>query len=105
MVNLAGRKEYELLFKLQNGLVISELEGLHAGVDTVSGDFSLKAAGFLVVDGVIVRPVSNITVAGNFITMMKDVTALGNDLKFGMPGGGFFGAPSMLVSGLTVAGN
>ena len=97
--------EAELLQELLSGLIITELEGLHAGVDTVSGDFSLKAAGFLVVDGVIVRPVSNITVAGNFITMMKDVTALGNDLKFGMPGGGFFGAPSMLVSGLTVAGN
>lgn len=96
--------EKELLNELQNGLVISELEGLHAGVDTVSGDFSLKASGFLVDHGMVVRPVSNITVAGNFITMMKDVTALGSDFKFGMPGGGFFGAPSILVSGLTVAG-
>ena len=97
--------EAELLHELQNGLVIAELEGLHAGVDTVSGDFSLKASGFLVELGRVIRPVSNITVAGNFITTMKDVTALGSDLKFGMPGGGFFGAPSMIVSGLTVAGN
>ena len=95
----------ELLRTLDRGLLILELEGLHAGVDTVSGDFSLQASGFLVEGGVRVRPVSNITVAGNFITMMKDVTALGSDLRFGMPGGGFFGAPSMLVSGLTVAGN
>ncbi|MEA4870221.1 MAG: TldD/PmbA family protein [Christensenella sp.] len=97
--------EAELMKALDAGLVISELEGLHAGVDTVSGDFSLKASGFLVENGAIVRPVSNITVAGNFITMMKDVMALGSDLKFGMPSGGFFGAPSMLISGLTIAGN
>lgn len=101
-----GKLGYEdLLIELKDGLVISELEGLHAGVDSVSGDFSLKAAGFLVKDGVIVRPVSNITVAGNFITMMKDVVAVGSDLRFGLPQGGYFGSPSILISGLTVAGN
>ncbi|MDD4311310.1 MAG: TldD/PmbA family protein [Eubacteriales bacterium] len=101
-----GKLGYEdLLIELKDGLVISELEGLHTGVDSVSGDFSLKAAGFHVKDGVIVRPVSNITVAGNFITMMKDVVAVGSDLRFGLPQGGYFGSPSILISGLTVAGN
>ena len=101
-----GKQSYEdLLKELKDGLVISELEGLHAGVDAVSGDFSLKAAGFLVENGAIVRPVSNITVAGNFVTMMKDVIAVGSDLRFGMPQGGYFGSPSILVSGLSVAGN
>ncbi len=95
----------ELLKELGDGLVISELEGIHAGVDAVSGDFSLKAAGFLVKDGVIVRPASNITVAGNFVTMMKDAVAVGSDLRFGLPQGGYFGSPSILISGLTVAGN
>jgi len=94
----------ELLKELGSGLVISELEGLHAGVDAVSGDFSLKAAGFLVEGGEIIRPVSNITIAGNFVSLMKDVVATGNDLRFGMPQGGFVGSPSILVSGLTVAG-
>ena len=97
--------EEALLKELGDGLVISELEGLHAGVDAVSGDFSLKAAGFLVESGAVVRPVSNITVAGNFVSLMKDVVALGGDLRFGMPQGGYFGSPSILVSGLTVAGN
>ena len=101
-----GEHSYEdLLKELKDGLVISELEGLHAGVDVVSGDFSLKAAGFLVKDGAILRPVSNITVAGNFVSLMKDVIAVGSDLRFGMPQGGYFASPSILVSGLTVAGN
>ena len=101
-----GKLGYEELLKeLGDGLVISELEGIHAGVDEVSGDFSLKAAGFLVKDGAIVRPVSNITVAGNFVAMMKDAVAVGSDLRFGLPQGGYFGSPSILISGLTVAGN
>jgi len=102
----AGKTGYdELLLELGTGLVITELEGIHAGVDPVSGDFSLKAAGFLVENGAVVRPVSNITIAGNFVSMMKDVVAVGSDCKFGMPQGGYFGSPSILVSGLTVAGN
>lgn len=95
----------DLVKELDNGLIISELEGLHAGVDAVSGDFSLKAAGFLVEGGAVVRPVSNITVAGNFVSLMQDVVAVGNDLRFGMPQGGYFGSPSILVSSLSVAGN
>ena len=95
----------ELLRELGDGLVISELEGLNAGVDPVSGDFSLKASGFLAKNGAVVRPVSNITVAGNFVSMMKDVIALGSDVIYGMPEGGYFGAPGILVDGLRVAGN
>ncbi len=95
----------ELIQELDHGLMITELEGLHAGVDAVSGDFSLKAAGFLVENGAVVRPVSNITVAGNFVSLMQDVVAVGSDLRFGMPQGGYFASPSILVSGLTLAGN
>ena len=101
-----GKLSYEEMLKeLGNGLVISELEGIHAGVDEVSGDFSLKAVGFLVANGAIVRPVSNITIAGNFVSLMKDVIAVGSDMRFGLPQGGYFGTPSILVSGLAVAGN
>ena len=90
---------------LGEGLVITELDGLHAGVDPVSGDFSLKAAGFLARGGSIIGPVSNITIAGNFIAMMKDVLAVGSDLEYSLPMGGYFGAPSLLIAALTVAGN
>lgn len=99
------RSGEELLRELGDGLIIGELEGLHAGVDAVSGDFSLKAAGFLVEGGAIVRPVSNITVAGNFITLMMGVVALGNDLRFALPQGGYYASPSVLIEKLSVAGS
>ena len=100
-----NRSAEELLFELNDGLMISDLEGLHAGVDAVSGDFSLKASGFLVEGGAVVRPVSNITVAGNFIALLKDVAALGNDLRFALPQGGYYASPSILIERLSVAGN
>jgi PmbA protein len=95
----------ELIQTLGDGLIITELEGIHAGVDAISGDFSLKSAGFLVEGGKIVRPVSNITVAGNFITLLKGVSALGSDILFSLPQIGYFASPSVLVERLSVAGN
>ena len=100
-----GDPTYDMLLaELKDGLVIAELEGLHAGVNAVSGDFSLKASGFLVENGAIVRPVSNITVAGNFVALLKNVAALGCDLRYALPQGGGYASPSVLVEQLTVAG-
>jgi PmbA protein len=95
----------ELVQTLGDGLIITELEGIHAGVDAISGDFSLKSAGFLVEGGRIVRPVSNITVAGNFITLLKGVSALGSDILFSLPQTAYFASPSVLVERLSVAGS
>ena len=59
-------------------LEIVDLAGLHSGANTVSGDFSFGAAGFLCRDGRRLRPVRNITVAGNFYDMLKKIAAIGD---------------------------
>ena len=95
----------ELYKQMGKGLLIKEMEGLHAGANAVSGDFSLLSKGFLVEDGMPVRPVNQITIAGNFYDILKEVVALGNDLWFDMPSGsGACGGPSVLVDGVSVAG-
>ena len=87
-----------------DGLLITNLQGLHAGANPISGDFSLGAKGYLVEGGKIVRAVDQITVAGNFYTVLKDVERVGGDLRMGMPGGSCFGSPSLVVKKLSVAG-
>lgn len=94
----------EMLAKLGNGLVITEVQGLHAGANAVSGDFSLSAKGYVVREGRKAEQVKQITVAGNFFTLLKDIEAVGSDLKFGLPSGSQFGSPSLLVKELSVAG-
>lgn len=49
--------------RLGTGLMITDVTGLHAGVNPVTGDFSLLSRGFLVENGEIVRPVDQITIA------------------------------------------
>ncbi len=77
--------------------------GQHAGANAVSGEFSLSAKGFLVEKGNITRPVEQITVAGNFFSLLKDVVALGND-TFRDVGGYVLEMPSILIGSLSVAG-
>ena len=59
-------------------LEIVDLAGLHSGGNPVSGDFSFGAAGFLCRDGERIRPVRNITVAGNFYEMLNKIAAIGD---------------------------
>lgn len=86
---------------MKKGLVITDLAGTHAGCNPISGDFSLQASGFLVENGEIVKPVALITVAGNYLTLLQDVTGVCSDLKFSF---GFIGSPSLKIKSLKVSG-
>ncbi|MDO4543634.1 MAG: metallopeptidase TldD-related protein [Clostridia bacterium] len=98
-----GEKSFEQLVKeLNNGLLITEISGLHAGLNPVSGDFSLMASGRLVENGELSKAVDQITVAGNFLTFMKSVKTVGSDLKATL--GMAVLCPSILVGGISVAG-
>lgn len=101
-----GEKDFDSLLKaLKSGILITDLQGLHSGANPVSGDFSLAAKGFLVKDGAIERPVEQITVSGNFYTLLNDVEEAGSDLKFGFPSGkGCFGSPTLLIKEISIAG-
>ena len=94
--------EEALLAKAGEGVYINSLAGLHAGADPISGDFSLQSSGFMIRDGKKAEYVKSFTVAGNFYELLKQITALASNLE--LPGMGRFGAPSVLVEGLSIAG-
>ena len=97
--------EEELLQKAGNGVYITSLGGLHAGADAISGDFSLQSSGFKIENGQKTDYIKSFTVAGNFYEMLKNVVALANNCRLPRAmGSTAFGAPSVLVDGLSVAG-
>ena len=57
----------------EESVLITNLSGLHSGTNTISGDFSVEATGFHIKDGKIDSPIKQMTIAGNFFTLMKDV--------------------------------
>ncbi len=90
-----------LLRRMGEGLLITELAGLHAGTNGISGDFSLSAKGFVVREGKPAEAVEQITVAGNIFALLQAIEAVGSDLYFGLGGAG---SPSVLVKEIAVAG-
>ena len=92
----------EIIASCKKGIYITNVQGAHAGVNAVSGDFSLQASGYLIEDGKKVKPVALITVAGNFIDMLKDIVMVGNDLKMSYYG---ITSPSIKVKSMTVSGS
>jgi len=97
--------EEQLLQKAEGGIYITALEGLHAGANAVSGDFSLQSEGYRIENGVRTEHIKSFTVAGNFYELLKKITAVANNMKLHNPLGiTSFGAPSVLVEGLSIAG-
>ena len=97
--------EEELFAKAGNGVFIDELGGLHAGANPISGDFSLQSSGFMIEGGKKTKAVKSFTVSGNFYDLLNQITELSDKVELPRPFGmTSFGAPHVLVEGLTVAG-
>ena len=97
-----GEKSLEELIKeVGEGILITDLAGLHSGANSITGDFSLAAKGFYIKDGKKSYPVEQITIAGNFFSMLKDIEAVGSDLKFPMSS---IGSPSIKIKEISIAG-
>lgn len=91
----------EMAKTIDDGLLITSLQGLHAGLNPVSGDFSAQASGFRIENGKITYPVSLIVVSGNFLKLLQDVEIVGNDEFVSYNG---VSAPSIKVSKLSISG-
>ena len=100
-----GTKSFdELCQEAGEGIIITDMSGLHAGVNPISGDFSLLCEGYLIEDGKKGRPVEQITVAGNFYSAIKEINSVGNDIINLPSGEGEFFTPSVLIRELAISG-
>ncbi|HWS55057.1 MAG TPA: TldD/PmbA family protein [Pyrinomonadaceae bacterium] len=89
----------EMVKSVKNGLYLKALFG--QGVNYVTGDISRGAAGFWIENGEVTYPVQEMTLAGNALDILKNITAVGNDLSFRFGG---TASPTILISEMTVGG-
>ena len=74
-----GERNLEgLLREMGKGVLVTELIGF--GVNTVTGDYSRGAAGFLVEGGEVRHAVQEFTIAGNLKEMFMDLVEVGSDV-------------------------
>ena len=74
-------------------------ETIGRGANIITGDYSVGASGLIIENGEFAYPVSEITIAGNFNEIFKNII-LADDLEFNYS----TNAPTILVSGMIVGG-
>ena len=75
----------EILASVGEGLYVQSISGIHSGVNTVSGDFSVGAEGLMIEGGTLAQPVREVTVASTLQRMLQSVVEIGGDLRW-LPG-------------------
>jgi PmbA protein len=93
-----GNISYKDLLNL-NSRCLYITETIGHGSNIVTGDYSVGATGFLIENGEFKYPINEITIAGNFKDMFKNIT-LANDLEFKYG----TNSPTMMIEGMVVAG-
>lgn len=97
-----GKKSQEELFEMVgDGIYITSIAGLHAGLNAQSGNFSLQSSGFLIEDGKKTTPVDLITIGGNLIELFNNVVEVGGDTKDLV---GSVSIPSLVIKSIKVSG-
>jgi len=94
----------ELVRRAGDGLYVTEVAGLHSGVNPVSGTFSVGATGRLIEGGELGRPVREMTIASDLVTMLKAVQAVGSRTRW-VPFGGSVKAAPVLIGEMAVSGS
>ena len=91
----------DLVSKLNNGIIIDEVMGVHSGIDVRSGNISVQAEGLLVEDGKITKGLTMIILSTNIFELFTNVVSVGNDLSKSSTS---ISAPSLLLNNITIVG-
>lgn len=91
----------EIIATIDKGIYVSDVAGLHAGLNTISGDFNLQSSGYLIEDGKLSSAVTLFVISGNFFDMMNNIDMIGNDIieRFDS-----IASPTLKVKSLSISG-
>jgi len=76
------RSQADLVASVERGVLVQSVQGLHSGVNPVSGDFSTGAEGLLIEGGQLGAPVKEFTIASTLQRMLHDVVEVGGDVAW-----------------------
>ncbi len=95
------RDQAALIADVADGVLITSVQGLHSGVNPISGDFSVGASGLHITNGVVGKPIREFTIASTLQRMLLDVVEVGGDVDWlPMRAAGV----SLVISDVTVSG-
>lgn len=92
----------QLFDEVGDGIFIRGVNGLHSGVNPISGDFSVGAYGHRIAGGELGEPFREATIASTLQRMLLDIGAIGGDFEF-LPNGS--GMASIVISDIALSGS
>ena len=93
-----------LLAEAGDGVFVTDVAGLHSGVNPVTGVFSVGASGRAIRDGELAEPLREFTIAGDLVSMLGAVRAAGAEARW-VPFGGSVSTPPLLIGEMSVSGS
>ncbi len=94
----------ELLGRAGDGVYVTEVAGLHSGVNPVTGRYSVGASGRAIRGGELAEPLREFTIAGDLLGTLAAVQAVGSRARW-VPFGGSVQSAPLLVGDLAVGGS
>lgn len=95
------KTEKELIEILDEGIVITDIQGLHAGINIINGHISIQASGYYIKDKKYIKSLNMIILSTNLFELFSNVKEVGNNLEYFSKSGG---APSLLIENITIVG-
>ena len=92
-----------LLGEAGEGVFVTDVAGLHSGVNPVSGVFSVGASGRAIEAGELGAPLREFTIASDLVSMLRAVIATGAEARW-VPFGGSVCTPPLLIGEMAVSG-
>jgi PmbA protein len=104
VVGPGSHSQPELLAEAGDGVYVTDVAGLHSGVNPVTGVFSVGASGRAIRAGELAEPVREFTIAGDLISMLGGVRAAGSEPRW-VPFGGSVSTPPLLIAEMAISGS
>jgi PmbA protein len=92
-----------LLREAGDGVFVTDVAGLHSGVNPVTGVFSVGASGRAIRAGELAEPLREFTIAGDLVSMLAAVSGAGAEPRW-VPFGGSVRTPPLLIGAMAVSG-
>ena len=94
----------ELLNEAEGGIYVTDVAGLHSGVNPVSGTFSVGASGREISGGALGQPHTEFTIASDLVSMLGAVRAAARDSRW-VPFGGSVKSSPLLIAEMAIGGS
>jgi PmbA protein len=92
-----------LVERVGDGVYVTEVAGLHSGVNPVTGRYSVGATGKAIRGGALAEPLREFTIAGDLLSTLAAVQAVGSEVRWVPFGGSVHSAP-ILVGEMAIGG-